>query len=109
MAAKKDDVKVKQTEMVYRKRLAKAYAEQEKTPVSISPLYKPHFGTSMTVSINGITIVIPCDGKTYKVPKQFALEAMSRISKIDKIIEKKNRMKDVGSNLERSPGELTFF
>lgn len=92
-----------------RKQLAKEFSEQEKVPVSISPLYKPHFGSSMTVSINGIAIVIPCNGKTYRVPEAFALEAMARISKIDKIVEKKNRMKDVSSNFERNPGELTFF
>lgn len=92
-----------------RKELAKVFASQEKIPISISPLYKPHFGNSMTVSINGILVVIPCDGLTYRVPKAFATEALGRIRKIDRILEKKNRMKNISSNFERTPGELSIF
>lgn len=103
--AKKKEVNLQQAEM-RRKALAKEFAEQDSVPVSISPLYKPHFGNTMTVSINGIAVVIPCDGRTYKVPESFAAEALARVNKIDRILEKKNRMKDVRSNFERSPGEL---
>lgn len=107
--AKKGKTDNVQTAEHRRKQLAKEFSKQEKMPVSISPLYKPHFGNSMTVSINGIAVVIPCDGRTYRVPRAFAVEALGRISKIDKILEKKNRMKNVSSNFERNPGELTFF
>lgn len=100
---------VRVTDTQRRRELAKYYKEEEKKPVSISPLYKPHFGTCMMVTINGIGISVPCDGKVYNIPKTFANEVQARISKIDMILEKKNRMKDVTRNYETTPGELNFF
>lgn len=92
-----------------RKALAKAFKEQEKMPVQISPLYRPYFGRVMTVTINGISVAVPCDGKTYEVPASFAEEVQVRIYKQDKLIQKKNRLGDVQKNFEASPGELNLF
>lgn len=92
-----------------RRQLAQKYKNEEKLKVSIPPLYKPYFGNTMSVGINGITVYIPCDGKTYKVPKTHAIEAMSRIKKIDLMLTRKDRMRDIQNNVETSPGELKFY
>ena len=102
------DTSLQKTEL-RRRELVHFYKSQDKVAVSISPLYKPYFGSSMTVSVNGIAIIIPCDGKTYMIPKTHAAEALGRIYKTDQIIEKKKRMRDVPGNFERNPGDITFF
>ena len=100
------DVNSKEKE---RKALAKSFREMEKVPIHISPLYKPYFGRVHTVTINGVSVAIPCDGKTYMVPKIFADEVRIRIFRQDQLIQKKNRLGDVSNNFEASPGELNLF
>ena len=92
-----------------RKALARMFKEQDKKSVSISPLYKPYFGNVMTVTINGTSIAIPCDGRSYEVPASFAEEIMIRISNQDDLIQKQRRLGDVQRNFEASPGELQLF
>lgn len=92
-----------------RRGLLKYYKEEKKMPVSIAPLYKPYFGESMVVSVNDISIVIPCDGKTYQVNKTHAEAALSRIAKVNLMIDRTNKMKDIPSNAESTPGEIKFF
>ena len=92
-----------------RKALAREFKKQDKVPVQISPLYRPYFGRVMTVTINGVSVAIPCDGKTYFVPASFAEEVHVRIFKRDRLIQKKNRLGDVQKNFESSPGELNLF
>lgn len=92
-----------------RKELAKSLKKQEYVPVQVSPLYRPYFGRVMTVTINGASVAIPCDGKTYKVPKTYAEEIKVRIHRQDELFAKKRRLSDVTNNLEASPGELQIF
>ena len=92
-----------------RKALARMFKNQPKQSVSISPLYKPYFGNVMTVTINGTSIAIPCDGRSYEVPVSFAEEIMIRISNQDELIQKQRRLGDVQRNFEASPGELQLF
>lgn len=92
-----------------RKELAKSLKKQDYVPVQVSPLYRPYFGRVMTVTINGASIAIPCDGKTYKVPKTYAEEIKVRIYRQDQLFAKKRRLSDVTNNLEASPGELQIF
>ena len=92
-----------------RRALATEYRKQEKIGVSVSPMYRPYFGKNMHVSINGIAVYVPCDGKVYKLPKAFAVEVMSRIRKVDEMLTRKERMTSISNNVESSPGELRFF
>lgn len=89
-----------------RKALVKSMQQQELVPVQVSPLYRPYFGRTMAVTINGASVYIPCDGRTYKVPKMFAEEIKIRISNQDELFAKKRRLSDVRNNFESSPGEL---
>jgi hypothetical protein len=92
-----------------KKELLEIYRNEEKVAVHISPMYRPHFGNVLILTINGITIGVPVDGNAYKVPKTFAEHVSARVAKIDAIIKKTNKMADVKSNFESSPGELELF
>lgn len=92
-----------------RKQFAKSLKEQEYVPVQISPLYQPYFGKVHTVTINGASVAVPVDGKTYMIPETFAEEVAIRIYNQDQLIQKKNRLSDVTNNVESSPGELHIF
>lgn len=92
-----------------RRALAKSFKNQDKVPIQVSPLYQPYFGKVHTVTINGVSVAIPCDGKTYMVPETFAEEMKVRIFKQDQLLQKKRRLGDVQKNFEASPGELSLF
>lgn len=97
------------TEEQKRKMLARKFKKQKLVPVQISPLYKPYFGNVMTVTINGISVAVPCNGKVYQIPASFAEEVQIRIYNQDQLLTKKNRLSDVSRNFESSPGELQLF
>lgn len=92
-----------------KKELLKIYRDEEKVAVHISPMYRPHFGNVLVLTINGITVGVPVDGSAYKVPKTFAEHISARIAKVDAIIKKTNDMANIGSNFESNPGELELF
>ena len=77
-ATRESDLAVKDAE-AERKALARQFKKQDTVPVQVSPLYQPYFGKVMTVTINGASIAIPCNGKTYQVPATFAEEIKVRI------------------------------
>ena len=107
-ATRESDLAVKDAEQA-RKALARKFRNQKLKSVQISPLYQPYFGKVMTITINGTSVAIPCDGKTYKVPATFAEEAKIRIFNQDQLLMKKRRMSRVSDNFETSPGELQLF
>lgn len=109
MTKESTDAQHVQTVEMKRRALLDIYKNEETMPVNISPMYAKYFGNTMTVAINGITIAIPCNGKTYKVPKTHAIEALSRVRKVDASITRKQRMQDIVNNLETTPGELRFY
>lgn len=92
-----------------RKALVSTYKAEEKTSVALSPLYRPYFGSVMQILLNGIAIALPVDGKSYLLPKSFADEAIQRRIQVDNILTKQQRMADIPSNFETSPGELNMF
>ena len=105
---KESDVNVAKAEMG-RRQLGEKFRNEEKVPVSISPLYKPYFGNVMTVSINGISCAVPVDGQTYWVPKSFAEEVNVRMFRQNELMEKAKKLSNVQNNFETSPGELALF
>lgn len=98
-----------QAGQTHRKALYKRYKDEEKVPMYLSPMYRPHFGKVMAVSINGIKIYFKVDGSTQMVPKSFADEIANRRLQMDAILTKQSRMADVQTNVESSPGELKLF
>lgn len=90
------------------KHLLEVYKTQEKHPVRIAPSYAKYFGKLMRVSINGISVTIPCDGNTYQLPLTFATEVERRMRAMDSYENKTARMANIKNNFESSPGQLTF-
>ena len=80
--------------------LAQKYKNEKKVTVAISPLYKDYFGHVMTVKLNGIPIYIPCNNKRYEIPRSYAMEVMSRITRVDKQINREKRLADVKGNFD---------
>ncbi len=91
------------------RRMAERYKKEEMVDVNISPLYRNEFSNNMPVSLNGVRVNVPVDGKTYKLPKSFAMEVRRRIYVADQKTKRLDKMADVKSNVERSPGELKLF
>lgn len=91
-----------------RKKLLDKFKHEAVVSVSVSPFYKPYFGSTAMVSIQGIAIYIPVNGRTYKVPKSFAADLNASIAAIDSRVQKIQRMSNVAQNFESSAGQLRF-
>lgn len=92
-----------------RRALLKHYKEEPKVSVAISPHYADAFGRVMQISINGITIWVSVDGKTYQLPETFATEVKARIYAQDKMLMRGKAMANIPQNYEASPGEIQWF
>lgn len=90
-------------------RMADIYRNEPKVTISISPLYVNEFSRNQPVSLNGIMLRVPTDGRNYDVPESFAMEIKSRIAAADEKFKRLNKMSDVQHNHERTPGELKLF
>ena len=87
--------------------------KEKKVPVSVAPQYAAEFSNNMRVTINGISIFIPIDGKMYMVPETFAAEIQRRVYKVN---QKLNRFKRKGNGVsndvifeEKSIGEIKLY
>lgn len=92
-----------------RKALTKVYKEEDKIPMYLSPMYRPHFGNVMAVSINGLSIYFPVNGQTYMIPETYADEIVRRRMAVDNILVKQTKMANIPANNENAPGELKLF
>lgn len=91
-----------------RKGLIKKFMSEPKVQVSVSPLYKPYYGSTVLVSNQGISVYVPANGRTYSIPKTFAGVLYDSIASIDARIQKTQRMSNVSENFEESAGALRF-
>ena len=82
--------------------------ESELVPVTLAPTYRHPFGKVMCVRLNGMAIYIPCDGKTYKIPKPFAAIVHARRRAFDEQELRQEQMAAVTNNNEQFPGQLQF-
>ena len=83
--------------------------KEDKVSVSMAPMYRPYFGDVMTVSINGLSVYLPLDGRSYKMPKSYAMVIQDRKRMVDDHITRTARLADIQSNVERSAGELELI
>lgn len=63
-----------------------AYRGEVKVPVSVPKTFQSQFGPSLDITVNGVRVSIPCDGKTYFINKTHALHAKERIAKVDRLL-----------------------
>lgn len=84
--------------------LVREYQKEKKIAVSLSPFYAPYLGNVARIAVNGISVFIPCTGKTYEIPETFAAELKSKVAKIDRSIQKQKAAASI--QYERYMGEL---
>lgn len=94
---------------IQQKTLVQIYSAQKRYPVRIAPSYAKHFGNTMRVTINGIAIVVYCNGQTYELPEEFAIEVERRMRAIDEMDVKSRKMGEFTRNYEPDIGRLNFF
>lgn len=92
-----------------RKLLGRAYEAEPKTSVMIAPMYSAYFGKNMHVSLNGISVAVPCNGKPYSIPKSFAAVVQERLRAVNDQQTKQKRFSNIAANHERAPGELALY
>lgn len=78
-------------------------------PVTLAPAYKDYFGETMTVKINGMSIYVPVNGRTYKVPKDFAALIQERRRRVDDMLNKQAALANVTENKEQFAGQLELI
>ena len=85
---------------------------ENKVPISVAPQYASEFSNNMRVTINGISIFIPIDGKQYMVPETFAAEIQRRVYKVNQKINRFKRKGNLSNDViieEKSIGEIKFM
>ena len=60
-----------------------AYRNEEKEMISVPKAFQSRFGPSLVITVNGVRVAIPCDGKSYPINKTHAVHARERIAKVD--------------------------
>ena len=101
----KNNAEVREKE-AQRKSLGQKLQDQRKVEVVGAPMYQAYFGSVMTISINGIPIYVPLDGRRYAIPESYAAIFNQRIGSVNEDIELEKRRNDVKANFESYPGEL---
>ena len=59
------------------------FRNERKHPISISKTIANSVGPSLTITVNGVRISIPCDGKTYYINESHYEHARERLAKLD--------------------------
>ena len=97
----------KSVDALERKRLSlvEKYKAEKKYKVKGAPAYQAHFGSVMSIIINGVLIAVPLDGRSYEIPESFAQVFNTRIRHIDNMSLQQSVLSDVASNVENMPGE----
>lgn len=63
-----------------------AYRNEPKEMVSIPKTFQAQFGPALVITVNGVRVAIPCDGKSYAINQTHALHARERIAKVDRLL-----------------------
>lgn len=82
---------------------------QELKTVSLAPQYNAYFGEVMTVSINGMSIYFPVDGRNYRIPADYAKVVHERRRRVDDLLIRTRRMANIRQNKEDSIGGLELI
>lgn len=62
------------------------YKSEAKEPISVPKTFQSQFGPTLPISVNGVRVSIPCDGRTYYINKTHAEAARERIAKVDRLL-----------------------
>lgn len=89
-------------------RVREKLLKEPTTKIRISPAYKPYLGSRCQIMINGVPIVVPCDGSMVELPESYAAELYRRMAGIDKMLDQQVRMSNYSQNREQTIGEIKF-
>lgn len=59
------------------------FRNEKKYPITVSKSLASHIGPNLVVTVNGIRVSIPCDGKPHFINETHYLHAKERIAKVD--------------------------
>lgn len=62
------------------------FRNELKEMVSIPKTFQAQFGPALVITVNGVRVAIPCDGKAYPINQTHAIHARERIAKVDRLI-----------------------
>lgn len=89
-----------------KKKLGAYYQREKKVSVTISPFYAPRLGRVATITVNAISVYVPCDGKAYDIPETFAASLRRKLANIDTLEARGKALSDVANNVESFAGQL---
>lgn len=72
-------------------------SDSKKVPFRIPFIYKKKLGTTLPITINGVTISIPVDGEQYLIPNYFADVAQKTLDQLD--LEEKRSSQTLGGDI----------
>ena len=61
------------------------FRNETKIPVAVPKTISAYVGPALAVSVNGVRVSIPADGKTYYINESHAIAAKERIAKIERM------------------------
>ena len=64
------------------------FKNESKKPISIPKSFQNQFGPALAVTVNGVRVAIPVDGKTYYINETHWEHARERIAKVDRLMAK---------------------
>lgn len=59
------------------------FKNEERIPISIPKTMANSVGSSLAITVNGVRVAIPCDGKTYYINRTHWEHARERLAKLD--------------------------
>lgn len=62
------------------------YKHEPTEYISIPKTFANQFGPTLSITVNGVRVSIPVDGKSYKINRTHALHAKERIAKVDRLL-----------------------
>lgn len=62
------------------------YKNEPKDPIAIPKSFVSQFGPTLAITVNGVRVSIPVDGKTYYINRTHCLHAKERIAKVDRLL-----------------------
>lgn len=62
------------------------YKNEPKEPITIPKSFVSQFGPTLAITVNGVRVSIPVDGRTYYINRTHCLHAKERVAKVDRLL-----------------------
>lgn len=72
--------------MMEAQRALEMFRNEPKYPISISKSIANNVGTYLSITVNGVQVRIPCDGRTYYINETHWEHARERLAKLDALL-----------------------